>query len=319
MAGTNYPNFNYGVTVRNVPITVSHPGRVFWLSNSTVVYDRTRVGSDNSRGTFDQPFATLNYAVSQCLANRGDVIMIKPGHAENITSSTACLFNIPGIAIIGLGVGSLRPTFTLNTANTATIPVSAANIAVQNCIFTANFLSIAAPFTLTTAKDFTVEKCLFNETSSVLNFLNIVKSTGAANTIDGLYLADNEWLGLGTTSVNSFVLTANDIDRAKLLRNVVNLNRTATAAILMTVSAGVLTKFYAADNFCMSAQTASTGGCLINVGGTTSNGSYVRNYTQIGASGGDVTVTTTVGLGAFDNKHTDATGASGFLIPTADS
>lgn len=319
MAGTNYPGFPSGITVRGMPFAQTHPGRIFWLSNSTVVYDRTRVGSDNSRGTFDQPFATLAYAVSQCLASRGDVIMVKPGHAENITSATACPLNIAGIAIIGLGVGSLRPTFTINTANTATLPVSAANISIQNCIFTANFLSIAAPFTLSTAKNFTVEKCLFNESSSVLDFLNIVKSTGAANTIDGLYLADNAWNGLGTTSVNSYVLTANDIDNAILVRNKITLARTATAAALLTVTAGVLTNFWAEENRTYTAQTATTGGSLVNVGGTTSTGFVVRNYVQTLTTSSDLLFTTTVGLAGFENYVTGAVGAQGFIIPARDS
>lgn len=320
MPFSNYPNgFNNGITIRGIPLVQTHPGKAYWVSNNTTgLLAGQRGGSDGNRGTFDSPFATLAYAVTQCIANRGDVIFIKPGHAESIATATALPFNIAGIAIIGLGVGAARPTFTYTTANTATIPVSVANVSVQNCVFTANFLSIAAPFTLSTAKNFTVQNCAFTETSNVLNFLNIVKSTGIANTVDGLTVTDSSWNGLGTTSVNSFVLTANDIDSLTLLRNTIKLNRTATAAILATVSAGVLTNLDAGFNKCMSGQTASTGGCLINVGGTTSNGFYYNNYTQIGAAGGDLTVTTTVGLGAFENRHTDATGATGFVIPAAD-
>jgi hypothetical protein len=320
MPNSNYPNgFSGGVSIRNVPIMQTNPGLVFWVSNNTTgLLAGQRGGSDGNRGTFDAPFATLNYAMTQCVANRGDIIFIKPGHAETITAAGTIALANAGVAIVGLGYGSARPTFTYTTANTASIAVSAANISIQNCVFTANFLSIAAAFTLTTAKNFTVQGCTFNETSSVLNFLNCVKSTGAANTVDGLTVTDSQWLGLGTTSVNSFVLTANTIDALTLQRNTVILNRTATAAILCTVSAGILTNLDAGYNKCMSGQTATTGGCLINVGGTTSTGVYYNNYTQVGAAGGDVTVTTTVGLGAFENRHTDATGASGFVIPAAD-
>lgn len=318
--GSNYTTgFAQGVTIRGVPLTVANPGQVFWLYNGTAVLGKQRNGSDANRGTQDSPFATLNYAISQCVANRGDIIMVKPGHAENIATATACSANIAGVAVVGIGSGTNRPTFTFTTANTATIPVSVNNFSFTNCIFTANFLSIAAPFTLSTAKYFSLQNCLFTETSSVLNFLNIVKSTGAANTVDGLFLTDNYWNGLGTTSVNSFILTANTIDNAVILRNTVTLNRTATAAILMTVSSGILTNLDCGWNKCTSGQTATTGGCLINVGGTTSTGMYYNNYTQVGSGGGDTTVTTTVGLGAFENRHSDATGATGFVIPTADS
>jgi hypothetical protein len=76
------------------------------------------------------------------------------------------------------------------------------------------------------------ERCYFGETSNVLNFLNIVKSTGAANAVDGLTVADCNWNGLGTTSVNSLPVSANDIDTLTVLRNVVKLARTADASIL---------------------------------------------------------------------------------------
>jgi len=318
--GSNYPNgFAGGVTIRNVPIAQTNPGQVYWVSNNTTgLLPGQRGGSDGNRGTFDAPFATLNYALTQCVANRGDIIFIKPGHAESVASATALNFSMAGVAIVGLGYGAARPTFTFTTANTATIPVSAANISIQNCVFTANFLSIAAAFTLTTAKNFTIQACTFNETSSVLNFLNIVKSTGAANTVDGLTITDSNWSGLGTTSVNSFVLTANTVDSMTLQRNVVNTARTADASILVTVSSGILTNLDCGDNKVQSQQTAATAGTLINVGGTTSTGLVYRNFTQTLATT-DKLYTTTVGLGAFENYVSGVIGASGYIIPARDS
>jgi hypothetical protein len=87
--------------------------------------------------------------------------MVKAGHTETISDATTFAANVAGVAVVGLGGGSLRPTFTFSTANTATIPGSVDNFAFKNCIFTANFLSIAAPLTLSTAKNFAVEDCYF--------------------------------------------------------------------------------------------------------------------------------------------------------------
>lgn len=318
---SNYPNgFSGIVTLRNVPIVQTNPGKVFWLSNNTTgLLAGQRGGSDGNHGTFDSPFATLNYALTQCIANRGDVIFIKPGHVETVSSATALNLSTAGVAIVGLGYGSARPKFTLDTANTSTIPVSADNISIQNVQFFANFLSIATCFTLSTAKQFTLQSCMFKDTSGILNFLNIVKSTGVANTVDGLTIQDCGWNGLGTTSVNSFVLTANDIDALTLLRNTVKLARTAVAAILCTVTAGVLTNADIGYNKCYSASTTTTGGSLVNVGGTTSTGFVYDNFVQTLTTTTDLLFTTTVGLAAFDNRVTGVLGASGFLIPTADS
>lgn len=321
MTLSSYPKgFPNGVSIRGVPIVQTHPGKAFWLSNNTTgLMPGQKGGSDGNRGTFDAPFATLAGAVAQCIANRGDVIFVKPGHAETISSSTALTMSIAGVAVVGLGIGSMRPKFTINTANTATINVTAANVSFLNCQIIANFLSIAAAFTLTTAKWFTVENCYVADTSGVLNFLNVIKSTGAANTVDGLAAINNTWAGLGTTSVNSFILSANDIDSAVWKGNTVTLARTATAAILATISAGVLTNLDCGWNMCVSKQTATTGGATINVGGTTSSGVFYNNYQQTLDASGNLNVTANVGLSFFENRLTGAAGATGFVIPALDT
>lgn len=321
---SNYPNgFPQGVSIKGVPLTVTNPGKIWWLGNATTLMKGDRGASDANKGTFNSPFSTLSGAMTAISADsgasRGDVLLVKPGHAETISSSTALTLSVAGVAIIGLGYGSLRPKWTIDTANTATINVSAANISFTNCQFVGNFLSIAACFTLTTAKFFTLQNCTFADTSAVLNFLNIVKSTGAANTVDGLTALDCAWNGLGTTSVNSFILSANDIDGGNWQRNNIKLARTATAAILATISAGVLTNLIAADNVLVSQQTAETGGGVINVGGTTSTGVLARNYLATLTTSTDIIVTVTTGLYAIDNKKTGVLAASGFLLPAADS
>jgi hypothetical protein len=85
------------------------------------------------------------------------------------------------------------------------------------------------------------------------------------------------------------------------------------------VTAGVLTNLEAGDNIAYSAQTATSNGSLINVGGTTSTGWVYRNYVQTLTTTADKLFTTTVGLSAFENRVTGAVGATGFVIPAADS
>lgn len=317
--GSNFTSgFANGLTIRGVPLTVANPGKVFWVSNATTLQTGQRGGSDANHGTYDSPFATLSYAVSQCVANRGDIIFVKPGHAEAIASAGAIALNVAGVTVVGLGVGSARPKFTLGTANTATIAVSADNVCVINCQFVANFLSIATCFLLTTAKNFTVQNCTFADTSSILNFLNCIKSTGIANTVDGLTVIDSAWNGLGTTSVNSFILSANDIDGAVLLRNNVKLARTATAAILGTLTAGAMTNLICTANKCISQQTADTGGAVLSIG-SSSTGLFNDNLLGDLTTTSDLLVTTSVGLTFDNNKKTGVISASGFLSPAADS
>lgn len=301
------------------------PGGMFGVVNQSlttgnIYFVNSATGADSAGGgqNPDAPFATVAYALTQVSANNGDRIYVMPGHAEAIADATSFAAAIAGVQVIGLGVGSSRPTITLGTANTATVAVSAANVSFENMVFVANFLSIAACFTLAAAKNFALRNCLFSETSNVLNFLNIVKSTGLANTVDGLTVADCKWNGLGTTSVNALILSANDIDSLTVLRNVVKLARTADAAMIV-ISAGVLTNADVGDNKLYTAQTATSNGSLINVGGTTSTGFVYSNRVQTLTTSSDKLFTTTVGLGAFENRVSGAVGATGFVIPAADT
>ena len=317
---TNYPNgVGGGITLREIPIHTSYPGKVFWVYNGTALQGGQRGGSDANRGTFQSPFATVAYAITQCTASRGDVVMVKAGHTESIANATAFAMNVIGVAVVGAGAGALRPTFTFTTANTATIPVSAANCAFKNCIFVANFLSIAACFTVATAANFAVEDCLFTDTSSVLNFLNIVKTTGAANTADGLTFNNNVVSNLGVTTNNTTILTANTIDRLTMKNNLMNWAVQNDKAIAVIVTAGILTNLDCGFNKGYRPNTTTAGGSLITVGGSTSTGWVYNNYVQTLTTTVDLLFTTTVGLAAFENRVSGVVGATGFVIPAADS
>lgn len=313
-----------GVTSYGVPL-LGGAGMPYPIPMSTNVFFVSSVmGGNGFTGGMTDPFATLAFALANKATARGannpsgTVIVCLPGHAEVVSSATGLPCSVAGVTVVGLGFGNQRPKFTLDTANTATIAVSADGVSFVNCRFIANFLSIAACFTLTTAKSFTLIGNEFRDTSGVLNFLNVVKSTGAGNTIDGLNCVGNYWYGLGTTSVNSFILSANDIDAAVWQFNTIVLARTATAAILATISAGVLTNLDARWNVAISKQVADTGGAFINVGGTTSSGVVANNYLG-DLSTTDLFMTTSVALTFFENKKTGVVSASGYLLPAADS
>jgi hypothetical protein len=301
------------------------PGGMFAVVNQSLttgnIYFVNATTGTNASGyglNPDAPFASVAYALTQVTANQGDRIYVMPGHTEAIADATSFAAATAGVQVIGLGAGSARPTITIGTANTATVAVSADNVSFENMIFTANFLSIAAAFTLSTAKNFALRNCKFTETSNVLNFLNIVKSTGAANTVDGLTVTDCNWNGLGTTSVNALILSANDVDSLTVLRNVVKLARTADSAMIV-ITAGVLTNLDCGENKLYTAQTATSNGSLINVGGTTSTGFVYSNRVQTLTTSADKLFTTTVGLAAFENRVTGVVGATGFVIPAVDS
>lgn len=140
---SSYPGgFLNGVMVRGVPVLNSHSGNVYWVDSG--------IGSDGNSGKSpEKPWATLDYAVSRCTASNGDIIFIAPGHAETISTATALAVDVPGVSIVGLGTGALRPTFTVGTAATATITFSAANCSAENIIVKSNLDGLNTAITVT--------------------------------------------------------------------------------------------------------------------------------------------------------------------------
>jgi hypothetical protein len=95
---TNFPNgFASGVTIRGVPIIQTNPGKVFWVYNGTALQQGQRGGSNGNRGTYDSPFASILGALANCVANRGDIIFVKPGHAETITTAAQLCSTSPAL------------------------------------------------------------------------------------------------------------------------------------------------------------------------------------------------------------------------------
>jgi hypothetical protein len=326
MAGpSNFGGFPQGVTIKGVPISITNPGKVWWLSNATTLVKGDKGGSNANRGTFQAPFSTLAGAITVIAAdggaNRGDILVVKPGHAETISSATALTVSVAGLAIVGMGAGSKRPKWTLDTATTAAINVSVDDVSFTNCQFVANFLSIATCFALTTAKNFTLQGCSFTDASGILDFLAVVTSTGAANTVDGLTVNDCQWYSLGTTSMGTMITSANDIDRLTLQRNFACQVSTVDAPIYAVTTAGVLTNLLATDNIGYRLNTATSNGSMINMGGTVANatGVIARNFIQTKTTSSDKLTPASTGLGFFENRVSGVTNATGFVIPAVDS
>lgn len=149
MPFSNYPQgFAYGLSVRGMPLLQMQPGQVFFVGNSPILNPQQRAGSNNNRGTFLDPFATLQYALTNfCVQGRGDIVFVLPGHKESIADATTLAMNCGSVAIIGLGSGTQRPTFTFTTATTANIPIRSSGMSLQNILFLCNFAAVASAFT----------------------------------------------------------------------------------------------------------------------------------------------------------------------------
>lgn len=171
MALTNFPN---GISSFGVPVLPSvqggaSSGSVFWVDSG---------GNNGSKGTFARPFATLDEAFASCTANNGDIIYVKEGHAETISTAAGIAHDVAGVTVVGLGVGSARPTFTFDTAAGADYIVSAANARVFNLVFLGNLATLTSCFTIA-GDSCEVAYCEFREsTNGMLAGLTIGAADG---------------------------------------------------------------------------------------------------------------------------------------------
>ena len=171
-----------GILLAGVPLSVTNPGKVFWVNNSGVIPDNGVGGSDlSSRGSYLRPFATLDYAIGKCTASRGDVIMLMPGHAENVASAAAITCDVAGIAIVGLGSGSLTPKFSFTLA-TADIEVDAADTSFYNIQFEANIADVIAAIDID-AGSTGFYNCRFTEAGTNLNWITVLLVGGGLDDI----------------------------------------------------------------------------------------------------------------------------------------
>jgi hypothetical protein len=314
---SNYPGGFNNVTIRGVPITQSHPGQVYWVSNATPTLPGQVGGSDGNPGTFNAPFGTLEYAISSCTANRGDIIFIKPGHAETISSATALAFDVAGVAIVGLGAGTKRPTFTLGTAATTTIAVSADNISILNCRFIGNFLSITSAFTVAAAAYFTIDNCSFTDTSAILGFLSVVKTTVSTNS-DFLQVSNCFIKSDATTKSVAPIVVLNTMTGLTLANNVVvQTVAQNNVSQFLSHAALVMTAALITDNKVYSVNTDSaTGAFLVTTSATTGSGIIQNNVVRgLDVAGALMITAAAVQYGLFNNLYIGDVGFSGFVLP----
>lgn len=128
-------------------------GNVFFVNSAT----GTSTGPGYSPET---AFATIDQGISACTAGNHDVVVVMAGHTETITAASGIDLDVAGVTVLGMGVGTNRPTVTFGTATTATIDFSAANCTLENIRCVNNIDSLAA-FVEGGASNATIKNCDF--------------------------------------------------------------------------------------------------------------------------------------------------------------
>lgn len=305
---SQYPNgFANGVSIHGMPVLNTYAGQVLWVDSAT--------GSNGNKGTKDRPFATLDYAIGRCNANKGDIIMIKPNHAETITGAGGITADVAGITIVGLGTYNQRPRFLMDGGTTVTFLVSAADVTVQNCVFAAGHADVATCFNITGVGFTGVDIETVNNVADE-NFVTPYKATGGDNTADGLKLKNCRNISIDAASAEFLEITGNLADLV-LQGNTHQVVAGTASPLILSAGAKVLTNVDIGWNRIQNGNTAND--LLIDNGGATNSGICYNNYVgNLDVTGAQVLGAAT-GIQFFGNEATSTSTESGAVAPTADT
>lgn len=176
-------------------------GSVHWVDSVA--------GNDANAGTKELPLATLAQAITNATASNGDVIVIKAGHTETLTSTVT--ISKAGLKIFGLGTGSGAPLFTCNAAidciqitgadvelnnlyfpaattatATALIDVAAANVRIKGCTFVCGAFTQNAVTVPAAGTNLTIEDCNFSVSADGPDAGVLIESASAT----GIHIVD---------------------------------------------------------------------------------------------------------------------------------
>ncbi len=294
---SNYPNgFASGVTIRGIPLLQLHPGEVFWVNNSSVLAVGQDVnGSDGNDGSFRKPFSSITYALTQCTANRGDIIALGVGHNDSLAAggAGALTLNVAGVAIVGTGVGSIRSAITW-TGATDTLVISAGNMSFSNISFESGVSAAATGLDISAVDGLSFDNCYFTEgaAAGTFNFIDVINlATGC----DDISFVDCKFFGRDAENDQFIVGIAHDgfyVDNCLFLQVVAQ-----TAAVPIIEFTGAVTNMEIKDSYFYN--NKDDGFFLISSAST--NSGVIGNCMFAGA---DVAASETAGV--------DMTGAHSF-------
>lgn len=257
----------------------------------------------------DSPVKTLDYAIGLCTANKGDIIFLMPGHAEDLATATSCVVDVAGVQVIGIGNGSLQPTLTLKTATTAVVSVTAADCRFKNIKFISDIANLAIGLDLTaTADGAVVENCLLMDGAANKEMKIMINVTAACHNVE---IKNNRFIGFVDNDADTnAILFAGASNYSRVIGNFLH---GLWLAAPIAASAAASLSMIIADNVVNNAD--ATAGLTITSNAATT-GLAVRNLC-LGAK--DAVHLTLAAMMVAENYDSNAAGASAIIKPAVDS
>jgi len=298
-------------TPRNVPLQWMRSideivGAGSSIGTGHIFYVDANVDNEGDGSSWQNATDTLAEAIALCTDDNGDIIMVAQGSDETwSTAAGSADLDVDGVTIIGVGNGTLQPTFTMTHID-ATFTVSGANCRIYNLRFVSNLDNVKVLVTMAATSDGSeVIGCTFRDSAADKDYL--VGISVAALAPDVKIIGNDFRTTVSAGGNNAILSTANT--NLDIIGNTIY-GKFATGGVL---TSGVLVSSMITDNIIVNAESA----IAIALNGTTSTGVLARNFlggtTSIAAA-----LTGDDAMWCFENYISGAAGASGLLDPTAD-
>jgi hypothetical protein len=264
---------------------------------------------------------TLAAGLKQCRANKGDVVVVLPGHSESVTDNTMLTNLTAGTKVIGVGHGSDMPTFRwTNTAGSWLVDDA-------NCIFTGLRLRMEGANGITkgivvTAADCVLKGCDIEVASGATAkaaigieigsaahrcwiLSNVVRGTATHNMTDCIKV-------VGATPPSDVRICGNEMVASVTADN--GLIHVTVAALGMRIVGNDLYNTHTSSTACIKLDDVAADGLV----------AYNTLATTVGtgtapASAGIVLAGTSTLFRFFENYSTPTKNTSGIICPVVDS
>jgi hypothetical protein len=262
--------------------------------------------SDSNLGTSpDKSLATLNGAMDKCTANNGDMVFLMPGHGENLDAATDAVIDVAGVRVIGIGVGTTRPTFTY-TGTAGAFEIDAANSYVENVRFLASVSAVVVAVNVDAA-DVTLANCEWNFDATGDDFLLFLD----IDAVDRCQVLGCTMIAQDAAGADQ-AIRLDDTDNTKIIGNAI-FGDFAVNMIGSTSDAAVCNGLVIADNILVNRDpTNAANGIDFDVAHT----GVIANNRLAGLSAADVTTLLDPGsCFCLENYAVNAIDESGILLP----
>jgi hypothetical protein len=189
----------------------------------TWVAPGARVTFCGPAGVFEDTFtennrvATLNAALARCRSGKGDVVILLPGYAENVTAADFFTNLVTGTKIIGTEpLGSfLMPTLTF-TAAAATFLLDQQSVTLHGIRFVPGIDAVANYVTVSAA-GCRISECLFFGGTATTDDPEtpLILATGA----DSCVIENNKFYSIGTAVNTNLILASGTGLNGLVIRN----------------------------------------------------------------------------------------------------